>query len=128
MYHCVIDFAADTSLLAFISFLGANCPSEKRKETIFLINDINNNLLFGNFEMNTNGEIKYRTSCYCQDIEVTDVFLDGVILSNVFNMDFSAPFFNQFMFGNSTAKDVYDNLFPSNKLPKKDELLIEEKQ
>ena len=114
IYHCLVDFSESSLLFAFITYMGTNCPIEKRMEMAALLNTINSTLLYGNFEMNSAGDIKYRTSLYYDDTELTEKVIDNIIIKNIYNLDFTAPYLSKFMFGNLTIEDVYNSIFPPN--------------
>lgn len=112
LFHCWVIIEETQSLFTFITYLGTNCPSDRKVETVKLLNRVNANLLYGNFEMNINGEIKYRTSICYEDIIVTTKVIENIILRNIYNIDLAAPFLSRFMFGSITEDEVYTNFFP----------------
>lgn len=126
--NCVIDADEEDSMLLFISFNGTICPEDKRLQLAELLTRINYNLRYGNFEMGIdNGQIKFRTSLYTEDIELTDKIIDNIIIKNIYTHDFSFPFLSRFLFGQMTMDEVYDNLYPKQLENKKqDDHLLEE--
>lgn len=111
-YHCQIYAKPDTDIFAFISFLGTRCPYDKMESVLKLINLANNNLLYGNFEINAAGDIKHRTSIYLENINIADEIIEGIIMRNIFSIDSASPIFSKIMFGGMTNEDAYFELFP----------------
>jgi hypothetical protein len=129
VYHCVIRVREEVSFISFITYLGTNCPANKRPELAQLLTHINSNLLYGNFEMNLfDGEVKFRTGLYYEGVELNNTLIDNLIMKNIYAMDVSSYQFSKFMFGNVTIPEVYDALYPSTALieEKKEAILIED--
>lgn len=112
-YHCVIEVREETHLLGFISFLGSHCPMEKFNIILNFINAINNTILHGNFEINTLGDIKFRTAIYLDELELTRSIINGIIIRNLQYMDNANPIFSKIMFGEMKNEDALIALFPS---------------
>lgn len=111
-YHCMIYAKPETNIFAFVSYLGTRCPFDKREGILKLINEVNNTLLYGNFEINSAGDVKHRTSFYLENIEITDDIIEGVILRNIYNIDVVNPIFSKIIFGDMKNDEAYDSLFP----------------
>ena len=119
-YHCIIYVKEDAKIFAFVSYLGTRCPADKMERILNLINSANDTMLYGNFEINSLAEIKYRTSVYADRFELTDEIIDGIILRNIYNIDFANPIFSKVMFGNITNEEAYYELFPWRKTENKE--------
>ena len=114
-YHCVFYIREEINMLALVSYLGTHCPPDKLDRVLKLINSANNNMLYGNFEINSAGDIKHRTSVHLENIEVTDDIIEDMITRNIYNIDLANPIFSKVMFGDMTNDDAYDRLFPYHK-------------
>ena len=111
-YHCIIYAKDDANIFAFVSFLGTRCPPDKMESILRLINSANNALLYGNFEINQNGDIKHRTSFYLEHTVITDDIIEGVMMRNIYNLDFANPIFSRMMFGDMKNDEAMNLLFP----------------
>lgn len=116
VFHSVLRVKEEESFISFITYLGVNCPDNKRNEVAQLITHVNSNLLYGNFEMNLYyGNIKFRTGLYYNGVELNDDLIDSVIMKNIFAMDVSSPVFQKFIYGDDSIEDVYNTLYPPTK-------------
>ncbi len=99
-FQCIADFQEEDKRFFFFSVCGANTPSENRSEMLDLLNFLNFDLFFGNFEMNPeNGEVRFRTSISLNHIELNADFLEEIIMSNIITMDNNLPSILGVMFG-----------------------------
>lgn len=113
-FNCAVEVSNNDFFFLFVSFNGTNCPPEHRQRFSELINRINFNLKFGNFELGMeSGEIKFRTSLCYEEMEINDKIIDNIIIRNIQIHDFAFPYFNKFLFGSIPMEEVYARLFPS---------------
>lgn len=121
IFNCVVDVTEDNSLFLFISFNGTTCPMDSRLRFAELLNRINFNLKFGNFEVGMeSGEIKFRTSLFYEEMEINDKIIDSIILKNLHIHDSVFPYFNKFLFGSLSMDEIYNNIFPSTPIENKE--------
>lgn len=114
IFNCAVEVSKSDSFFLFITFSGTNCPPEDRQRFSELLNRINFNLKFGNFELGMeSGEIKFRTSLCYEEIEINDKIIENIIIRNIHMHDFTFPYFNKFLFGSTSMDEVYAHLFPS---------------
>ena len=113
VFHCVLKIFEEDSFISFITYMGVNCPDNKRYEMAELLTHINSNLLYGNFEMNLyDGEIKFRTGAYYEGVELNSKFIDNIIMKNIYAIDVSSVELSKFIYGNVSIPEVYDILYP----------------
>lgn len=113
IYHCVLRLREDSYFLSFVTYLGINCPAEKRPEMAQLLSQVNSNLMYGSFEMNIyNGEIKCRTGSFYEGIKLNSKFIDNIVIKNIYAMDICSVEFSKFIYGNISILEVYDTLYP----------------
>ena len=115
-FNCAVDVSNGDFFFLFITFNGTNCPPEDRQRFSELLNRINFNLKFGNFELGMeSGEIKFRTSLCYEEMEINDKIIENIIIRNIHIHDSAFPYFNKFLFGSIPMEEVYAHLFPSAK-------------
>lgn len=91
-FQCTIDIKDDNKRVIIYSFCGSNCPKNKQKDMLKLINHINYNLFLGNFEMDQeDGEIRFRTSSYFDKIKPSAKFVQDLVFPNLYAMDKHLP-------------------------------------
>jgi len=113
-FNCAVEVSNNDFFFLFISFNGTNCPPEHRQRFSELLNRINFNLKFGNFELGMeSGEIKFRTSLYYEEMEINDKIIENIIIRNIHIHDFAFPYFSKFLFGSIPMEEVYARIFPS---------------
>lgn len=114
IFNCIVDVSDSDNFFLFVTFNGTTCPSDDRVRFAELLNRINFNLKFGNFELGMeSGEIKFRTSLCYEEMEVNEKIIENIINRNIHIHDFAFPYFNQFLFGSTSMTEVYNILFPS---------------
>lgn len=78
----------DNQLLITYSYIPIKSPKDKIAEVAFLLNKINRELYFGNFEMDyTNGEIAFRNGMHFLGEEFTKYMAANTISSCAFTVD-----------------------------------------
>lgn len=110
-YYCITEIDEEQRRFVFISFIGLRCPIAKMKDMAELLNRINSNLSYGNFEMNPTGDIKFRTGTFFEDTELTEKAINNVIFRNINTIDASIQLLSKFMVGDISTKDVYEGLY-----------------
>lgn len=84
----IIDIKDDNERVVVYSFCGSNCPKKKQKDMLKLLNYINYQIFLGNFEMDQeDGEIRFRTSTYFDNIKPTVGFVESLVFPNIYAMD-----------------------------------------
>jgi hypothetical protein len=108
-FQCVADIDAEEKKFIFFSVCGANTPIEKKHEMLELINLLNYDLFFGNFEMDLeDGEIRFKTSVFYEFIEPSIEFINQIAMTNIIAMDSSLIGMMGLMFGNLTASEAFE--------------------
>lgn len=108
-FQCIADLIEEENRFVFFSVCGANTPSNKRREMLDLLNNLNYKLFFGNFEMDLeDGEIRFRTSISFNHIELNLKFIEELIMSNIITMDISLPSIVGLMYGEITVEKALE--------------------
>ncbi len=108
-FQCIADLIEEENRLIFFSVCGANTPESKKQDMLQLLNSLNYQLFFGNFEMNLqDGEIRFRTSISLKHIELNRNFVEELILSNIITMDKSLPSIIGLMFGEISVENALE--------------------
>jgi hypothetical protein len=108
-FQCIADLIEEENRLIFFSVCGANTPESKKQDMLQLLNSLNYQLFFGNFEMNMqDGEIRFRTSISLNHIELNRNFVEELILSNIITMDKSLPSIIGLMFGEISVENALE--------------------
>lgn len=108
-FQCIADLIEEENKFIFFSVCGANTPTNKRKETIELLNVLNYKLFFGNFEMEIqDGEIRFRTSLLFNHIELNVDIIEEIVMSNIITMDKSLPSIMGLLFGEITVEKALE--------------------
>lgn len=91
-FQCVIDLGGNEQELALYSICGDRAKTENYDKLLVILNEINYNLLFGNFELDKNdGEIRFRTTMLTNGLELNESFLEEFILTHLRTMDEQLP-------------------------------------
>ncbi|MFY0630721.1 MAG: YbjN domain-containing protein [Flavobacteriaceae bacterium] len=92
-FQCIIDIKEDNERIVVYSYCSSNCPKNKQKGMLKLLNYINYKIFFGSFEMDhEDGEIRFRTSVYFDNIKnPTSDFVESLVLPNIYAMDQNLP-------------------------------------
>jgi hypothetical protein len=125
-YHCIFYIQEDSKLLSVVSYLGTRCPPDKMGAILGLVNKANNHLLYGNYEINGGGDIKFRTSIYLDDTEITDGVIEGLITRNILSIDDANPVFSKVMFGGLANDNAFELLYPPSNKTEDAEIVDEE--
>jgi hypothetical protein len=74
-----------------------------------LLNILNYQLFFGNFEMGLeDGEIRYRSSISFNNIELNSSFIEELIMASIITMDKTLPSIMGLMFGDISIKEALE--------------------
>ena len=74
-----------------------------------LLNNLNNKLVFGNFEMDLqDGEMRFRTSILYNHIELNQKVIEELIMSNIITMDKILPAIIGLMFGEISVEQALE--------------------
>jgi hypothetical protein len=91
-WSCIAQVFEEENLFIFYSACPFDVPEEKREELLRLLNDINYNLVYGNFEMDSiNGHIRFRTSIDITGHSLGAFLIQQIIYRNVNTMDTYLP-------------------------------------
>lgn len=91
-FQCVIDLGENEQELALYSICGDRAKTENYDKLLVILNEINYNLLFGNFELDKNdGEIRFRTTMLTNGLELNESFLEEFVLTHLRTMDEQLP-------------------------------------
>ena len=108
-FQCVADIIEEEKKFIFFSVCGANTPAEKRQEMLELINLMNYDLFFGNFEMDSeDGEVRFKTSIFYDYIEPSIELINQMVMTNIITMDKSLIGMMGLMFGNLTTSESFE--------------------
>jgi hypothetical protein len=108
-FQCIADLIEEDNRLIFFSVCGANTPSNKRPEMLELLNNLNYELFFGNFEIDLeDGGIRFRTSISFNHVELNIEFIEELIMSNIITMDKSLPSIMALMFSEISVEKAFE--------------------
>ncbi len=108
-FQCIADLIEEENKFIFFSVCGANTPANKRQEIFELLNILNYELFFGNFEMGIqDGEIRFRTSISLKNIQLNQQLVEELIMSNIISMDNSLPSIMGIMFGEISVEKALE--------------------
>lgn len=106
-FQCVIDIKDDNQRVVVYSFCGSNCPKNKQKDMLNLLNYINYSLFLGNFEMDQeDGEIRFRTSSYFDNIKPSAKFVQDLVIPNLYAMDKHHPLIMSLIHGGLNLREA----------------------
>jgi hypothetical protein len=106
-FQCVIDLGESEKEFGVYSICSVNAPNDKIPLVPELLNIFNYYLFAGNFEIDHfDGEIRFRTTMYLYDLELTDTFIEEFIMSNIVIMDKYLPGIIGFTFNDLTINDA----------------------
>jgi len=115
-FQCIANINDEESKFSFYSICGSNAPSEKRKLVLELINDLNNNLDVGNFQIDLeDGEVRFKTGIFFQSLKTNIQIVENIILPNLMGMDMALPGIVGLMFGDMTVKQALDTIYNESK-------------
>lgn len=110
-FQCVADVREDEKKFIFLSICGANVPENKRIQVNELLTRLNFGIFLGNFEMDfEDGEIRFKTSIYFGDSELSSEIIENLILSNISTMDLYLDAIMKLIYGNHTALEIYERI------------------
>jgi hypothetical protein len=90
-WTCVLSLHGDLGLV-FYSCLQQAVPSEQRTKMALFLTLLNNDRLFGNFEMDLKtGDVRFKTYVDCEGSELTEQMIDRTMLLNVTTMQKYLP-------------------------------------
>lgn len=76
----------------FYSVLGSRAPEARRAVVAELLTRVNHGMILGNFELDyTDGEIRYKTSAYLEDIQPSKDLFHTLVYTNLLVMDKYLP-------------------------------------
>ena len=91
-FQCIANLIKKEKRFIFFSVCGANTPPNKKQSMLELLNYLNYELFFGNFEMDLEeGEIRFRTSISLKNIELNQNLIEELIMTSIITMDKSLP-------------------------------------
>jgi len=91
-WTCYAQIKEEPGRFLFYSVLSVKVPEAKRSTAAEFITRANYGMVLGNFEMDfADGEIRYKTSAYLEDIEPTKDFFHTLVYTNLLVMDKYLP-------------------------------------
>lgn len=98
-FQCIVDLLEDEEQFMFFSILGSNVPFKKRVAISTLLNKLNYEIFFGNFEMNSeSGEVRFKTTISYKNLTIEQNFIEEFIGINITTMDTYLPKINELIF------------------------------
>lgn len=106
-FQCVVDLIENESKFIFFSICGINAPLKKKDVMLELLNGLNCQLFFGNFEIDLeDGEIRLRTHIPYRNLQVNEQFIEEIIMTNIIIMDKSIPAIMSLMYGDISVNEA----------------------
>jgi hypothetical protein len=91
-WPCIAQVFEEDDLFVFYSACPVVVPEEKRGELLEMLNDVNYNLVYGNFEMDSSdGHIRFRTSIDITGHDLGAFLIQQIVYRNVRTMDIYLP-------------------------------------
>ncbi len=110
-FNLIVDFILREERISVYSIFQPKIRVDKRSQIAELITRINYGLNVGNFEFDyTDGDLRFKTSFFFQDIALTDKILDNLILSNVWCFTLTNPTLNNVLSDLQTPEEAYSQL------------------
>ncbi len=107
-FQCVANFFDEEKKFIFYAICGANVPDERRSELLILLNQLNYNFTLGNFEINENGEERFKTSFIYNYIQPNEGVVEQIIMTSIMTMDTYLPAIMGIMFGELSAAEAME--------------------
>lgn len=103
-FECLAEVNEENKKFIFFSIFSENIPLGKRLEMSELLTRLNFGKFLGNFEMDIDdGELRYKTSIYFGNLELTPEIVENMIMTNIATMDQSIGGFIQLIHGGKSA-------------------------
>ncbi len=110
-FQCIADVRENEKKIIFFSVCSINTPDNKKVLMSELLTRINHGKFLGNFEMDfNNGEIRYKTSIYFGDLDLSNDILENLIISNIATMDNSLVAIMQLIFSDISPIHAYESI------------------
>ncbi len=91
-WNCYAQIKEEPGRFIFYSVLSAKAPEGKRSTIAEFITRANYGMVLGNFELDfSDGEVRYKTSAYLEDIGPTREFFHTLVYTNLLVMDRYLP-------------------------------------
>lgn len=104
---CYAHTREDRDQLVFYSYCPVTVPSTNYLAVGEFLHRANFGLILGNFEMDfEQGEIRFRTSLDCEEVEYTDALIQPLVYANVMMMDVYLPGLMAVAFGSVSPQDA----------------------
>lgn len=111
-FQCIANINNEESKFTFYSICGSNAPAEKRKNVLEFINDLNNNLDVGNFQIDLeDGEVRFKTGIFFHSLDINVQLIENIILPNLIGIDTALPGIVGLMFGDLTVPQALDAVY-----------------
>lgn len=97
-FHGILDVLEQEKKIIFFSIYPVYVPQNLRSQIAELLLRINYILFTGSFEMDfEDGEIRLKTSLFCDDCKITEKVIDHLIQGNIITMDIYFELINSFI-------------------------------
>ena len=109
VFQCSAYDQRDKNRFIFFTYCISTCPEDIRIRMAELLMRLNNTIFFGNFELNfETGQIKFKTSIFYENLELTETAIDSLIIGNVFMMDDCTPAIMKLIYGNLSPLEAFN--------------------
>ena len=108
-FQCIADIRENEKRFVFYSICNANVPKEKQTLMSEFLTMVNQGIFLGNFEMNFDiGEIRYKTSFFYDNLELSNSVIKNMIITNIAMMDNSLTAIMQLIYSDISAIQATD--------------------
>jgi len=109
--QCIADVSEDEKKMIFFSVCNSNVSDDKKLLMCELLTRINHGKFLGNFEMDfEDGEIRYKTSIYYGDLELSNDVIENLIMTNIVTMDNALVSIMQLIFSDTSPIQAYNSI------------------
>ena len=110
-FQCIADVREDEKKIIFYSLCNSNVSEDKKILMCELLTRINHGKFSGNFEMDLNdGEIRYKTSIYYGNLELSKDVIENLIMTNIVTMDNALVSIMQLIFSDTSPIQAYNSI------------------
>lgn len=110
-FQCIADVRQEDTEFIFFSICGVKAPENKRAAISEFLTRINFGIFLGNFEMDyEDGEVRFKTSVYFGDSQLSSQIIENLILRNISTMDSYIDTIAKMIYGDQTAEQVYEGM------------------
>lgn len=110
-WSCFAQIKNEPGRFLFYSVLAVKAPETKRAIAAEFITRANYGMVLGNFELDyADGEIRYKTSAYLEDVEPTRDFFHTLVYTNLLVMDKYLPGIMSVIYAGMSAEQAIGNV------------------